>query len=388
MLDLADKKIIVCTHYHTYGPAQALRDYLVSQKIESLFYISHQLQLGEEASSFYEKIKSGQIINKKEVSRQEKSFSWKCFRDLFLTLFWTIKSGEKYDLFVGSDNLNALAGLILKWLGFVKKVVYYTIDYYPTRFENKFLNNLYYKLDKFCVKYSDEIWNVSEKMIEARAKKYGNKFVYNDKQKTVPIGVWFDRVKRKNILEINKQQVVFVGHLKADMGVDLVVRSISRIIEKIPNFEFLLIGGGEEFENLKKLVSELKVESHVTMTNWVKDRLQLEDLMLKSAIGLAPFNVNIVDEKFYNADPAKIKDYMLMGMPVILTPVPASTQQLKEAGCVVVIDYNEESLANAIIDLLLNEDKLKNYREKAVEYIKNFDWQAIFSYNLSRILNN
>lgn len=387
-MDFTGKKIAISTHYLTYGPAQALRDFCVNQKIEKLFYCSHPLSQESDATSFCEKITAGESVGKKELKRLEKSFILKCLKDLFFSTSWVIKNGEKFDLFVGSDNLNALAGLILKWLGYTKKVAYYVIDYYPTRFKNKFLNYLYYKLDKFCVKHCDETWNVSGKMAEARQNKMGMDPKNFNRQYIVPIGIWFDRVQRKSWLEINRNQIVFVGHLKDEMGVDLVIRSIPKILQKIPSFEFLLIGGGDEFENLKKLAHDLGVEKYVKMTNWIKDRLQLENLMLGAAAGVAPFNVHIVDEKFYNADPAKIKDYMLMGMPVILTPVPSSAQQLKKAGCALIIDYTEDSFADAVANLLQNEEILKAYRDRAVNYIQKYDWDIIFADNLTRALSD
>jgi glycosyltransferase involved in cell wall biosynthesis len=357
------------------------------QKIEKLVFMAHPLEV-DDTRSYLEMIKRGEIKKKVESRWRTRVSVLNYFLDFFLNLKWAYSNKkEVFDLWVGVDPLNAVCGILLRKLGKINRVVYYCIDYYPLRFENRFLNYLYYQLDKFCVRHADETWNVSDKMVEARKKKCGMSPSAYSRQKTVPIGVWFDRVKRKDLSQINKHQAVFVGYLKDEMGVDLVIRSIPEIIKKIPDFEFLLIGGGDEYENLKKLCQELEVESYVVMTNWVKDRLRLEDLMLGGAVGLAPFNVNICDEKFYNADPTKIKDYLQMGMPVILTSVPASSEQLRKAGCAIIIDYDEKSLADAITDLLQDEEILRIYRQRAVEYIKDYDWNKIFGDNLSRILN-
>ena len=57
----------------------------------------------------------------------------------------------------------------MKTLGWVDKVVFYTIDFTPRRFKNKILNNFYLLIDKWCVKFADEVWNLSERMFEARS---------------------------------------------------------------------------------------------------------------------------------------------------------------------------------------------------------------------------
>lgn len=387
IMDISNKKFVISTHCLTYGPSQALKDYIQKNKAEYLLFISHPLNNESDPDSFCE-IATGGKFKKKIVKRRCKNFILKCLFDILLTIFWTIKSGKRIDVFVGSDNLNALSGVILKKIGMVKKVVYYSIDYFPKRFENAFLNYIYYKVDKFCVKYSDETWNLSDKMAEAREKKErmaGKKY---NRQKVVPVGVWFDRVNRKDISEINKNQLIFVGHLAKEMGVDLVIRAVPKILKNIPNFTFLIIGGGEEYGNLKNLVANLGLDYCIKFTGWIKDRLELENKMLYGAAGIAPFNTNILDEKVYNADPAKIKDYMLMGMPVILTDAPVSARKIEEFGSGVVIQYNEDSLAGAVINVIGDENRLKTFREKAEAYVKNYNWNFIFENNLRRVLNN
>ena len=74
------------------------------------------------------------------------------------------------DLFVGIDNLNALAGIFLRKLGAVRRVAYYVIDYTPRRFANPLLNRLYHWIDRTCVRHADVIWNLSSRMHKVRAR--------------------------------------------------------------------------------------------------------------------------------------------------------------------------------------------------------------------------
>jgi len=387
-MEIKQAKIAIATHYLTYGPSQALREYLWQEKNNVLLFLAHPLAgSNKEDRSYFELIENGLIKIKKTAGRRSQSFFWNCLAELFLSIKWLMANRQKYDLFVGVDNWNCLAGLFLKRLGLTKKVVYYVIDYFPKRFDNRLLNLFYYQLDKFCVKYADETWNLSPNMAEAREKFHGMSKERYNRQKVVPIGVWFDTIVRQDFSQVKKHQAVFVGHLLEMMGVQLAIRAIPLIIKKIPDFHFLVIGGGEYEAALKNLAKEIGVESQITFTGWIKDRQERDRLMADSAVGLATFNTDILDEKVKNADPAKIKDYLVLGLPVILTNAPSNAYDLQDNGCGLVVGYQAASLVDALVEMLLNEQKLAQYRVNALRYIKQYNWPVIFDFNLKRVLN-
>jgi len=383
-----NKKIILVTHYRIYSASQALRDYIRKDNLLSLLYVSHPLPLkipGIEESSYSEKSIGKKIINKASFGRKNEGVFISSVRDLLSTLIWVFKYG-KSNVFIGVDNLNALAGIILKKIGMVKRVVYYTIDYFPTRFENKILNFIYHSIDKICVKYADETWNVSEVMVDAR-EQYNNmdRTIYN-RQHTVPIGIWYENAPRKEFSQIDNKKLIFTGHLLAHMGVDLVIRSMPEILKKIPDVRFEIIGGGEEEDRLRELVKELKVSKSVKFWGWIRDRSKLEKIMSDGAIGLATFNTEILDDKVKNADPGKIKDYMLLGMPVIATNVISTANAIRKARCGLIINYQALDLVNAVVKLLKNPGLLREYRENALKYVSKFDYNLIFQKSLRRNL--
>lgn len=389
MNNLPSKKIVVVTHSLVYSASQALRDFLREHACGDLLYISHPLpniEKGGLERSYCE------ISRGKKIRFSQKSFfrfnflPLTIFYEFCLTLFWVVKEQKTYDLFIGVDNINALCGLLLKKIGRTKKVVYYTIDYFPTRFSNKQLNSLYHAIDKLCVKYSDETWNVSEKMIYAREKTNSMQFSQYPRQYTVPIGIWYKKVERLPFNKVKMNKIVFVGHLVAHMGVDLIIKSIPLIQEKIPTLSVDIIGGGEELDNLNRLAKKMKVASCVHFWGWVKDRTKLETIMKSSSIGLAPFNTTILDEKVKNADPGKIKDYMLLGMPVVMTNAVSASEELRKNKCAYIISYTKKSFSNAIIALLLDKKLLQEYRKNVLKYIKQFDYETIYKKNLARVL--
>src|SRR3989338_10199600 len=170
------------------------------------------------------------------------------------------------------------------------------------------------------------------------------------------------------------------------MGVDLIIKAIPLILKKLPGVKFEILGDGEEKEYLKKLAKDLGVTNNVIFHGMINDRSKLEEILSDAALGVATFNTNIIDKKIKNADPGKIKDYMLMGMPVITTNALSYSNQITERKCGVVISYKPEELSVAIIKLLKNKKLLKEYRKNALKFVRSFDWDHILKPNINRVL--
>ncbi|MDO8638403.1 MAG: glycosyltransferase [Candidatus Daviesbacteria bacterium] len=368
---------------------QNLKTFLLENYNCDLLYIFHpQLDIkeGYQMSSGFNWFKDNKLIQSKNA------YHWKAYwpllyvKDIFYTLFWCLRVG-KIDIYFAAGNLNPLVGIILKQFGVIKKVVYISMDYYPTRYENRFFNWLYFQLDKFCVRFADETWNVNSNMVSAREKKMEmDRKTYN-RQYTVPGGIWFHKTKRLAFNKINRKKIVYRGSLLAHMGVDLAIKAMPYILKKDPLVKLEIIGGGEEEDNLKKLAEKLKILKSVVFHGWVKDRKQLEALLVDGALGIATFNTDILDEKIKNADPGKIKDYMLFGMPVITTNALYYHNEITRKKCGLVVEYKPEKLAEAVITLLSDKKLLEEYRENALKFIERFDCNNIFKPNVVRILN-
>ncbi len=392
MLDsiLKNKKIIIAVHEAIpVGPSHELRSFLLDKHIASLLFITHPLIYLKE---FYKNSSRVEYYKNGKLSMKRNAFHWQvpdpCLyvKDFLYTVIWCIVLSEKYDLFIGVDPLNALAGLVLKKLGKVEKVAYYSIDYFTNRFENKILNKIYHFIDKLCVSYSDETWNLSPMMALAReGYNHMDRKTFN-RQITAPVGVWVHKIKRKKFSEVNKKKIVFIGSFFPLMGIDLIMEAMPVITKQIPDVKLEIIGGGPEDMSLRQLASNLKMDKNIKFHGWVSDRDKLEKILSDAAVGLAPFNTLILDDQVRNADPAKLKDYMLWGMPVIVTDAIANSKQIENSGCGIVIEYDVKELANAVIKLLLDERALREYRGNAVRFVEQFDYEKIFSDNINRLL--
>jgi len=385
--DFSNKKIVIATHVYTTGPAQDLRDYLVEQKTKKLLFIGHPLFYKEELKGPGYELYFGNTGEKKEkyLKIQDNFSVLTYFKDYFRNIRYVIKNGRNWDLYIGSDNLNALSGIMLRKMRFVRKCVYYVIDYNPNRFQNRLMNKIYHKIDQYCVKHCDETWNLSVRMKEGR-KKYFN--FSGGNQITVPIGIWFERIKPGQN-KSNFKKLAFMGHILKKQGVQYIVSAIPKIVESIPNFRFEVIGGGEYLLELKKLAKELKIEKHVKFYGFIESHQDVEQLLSSCDVAVAMYEK--YDENgnlsfTYFADPGKLKSYLAGGLPIILTDVSYNAKEIEKLGCGKIITQDKESIAKAVVAMLKNEQKLAKMRHSALAYAQEYDWNLIFEKNLNRIL--
>ncbi len=288
-----------------------------------------------------------------------------------------IKNGVSYDLFIGIDSLNALAGIILKKLGRVRRVAFYTIDFVPKRFTNPVLNSLYHRIDRLCVTQADITWNLSPRMVEGREKVSNYPKRLRAKQRTMPIGVWWSKNKVAPASKIKHNQAIFVGHVTEKQGVQVVIEAIPRILRSIPNFHLEIVGDGPYRRALEQLVADKNLKRVVSFRGFVTSDRAVEQMVSRSGVTLALYRKK--DDPFtYYADPGKLKVYLAAGVPVILTDLPAVARAIARAKAGLLVEYDSTSVAQAIIKILKNPVLAARYRRNARAFAKQFDWPTIF----------
>jgi len=381
--------IIIAMHNSVlgHGPAPNLEKYLLKQKCDGLVYIAHPLLFIKESyalSSTFTKYTNGNVVEKKTAYHWKLPETFLYIKDFLYTSYWVFSLKAKTDIFFGFDNLNALAGLCLKLLGKVDRVIYYGIDYFPTRFSNPVLNSVYHWIDQICVKYCDETWNASSQMAKAR-KKHGMIGAAYKRQYTVPMGIWYNEIKRKPASSANRFRLFFIGTLVDYMGLDLVIRGMPQLIVKFPKIRFDIVGIGEEKRKLEQLAFHLNLKKYVHFHGLLSVGGKREYLFQSASIGLATFNTMILDDKVKNADPVKLKEYTAYGIPIIVTDAISNTEQIRRSGCGVVIPYNEQAFIRAVNYLFSDKKRYEQIRSNARMYAKNYDWEYIFRTNLKRL---
>jgi glycosyltransferase involved in cell wall biosynthesis len=264
--------------------------------------------------------------------------------------------------------LNAFAGLVLRRLRKVRRVVFWTIDYVPRRFDSRILNWIYHRLDRYCVRACDETWNLSPRMAEARSK-----VGIQGRQRVVSMGARFHPA----VAATKPRQIVFVGHLLEKQGVQVVLRALPRVQSALPDARLLIIGDGPYRSKLEALAHELGVEWSVDFTGRIESHEEVERHVAESGVGVATYDPRIASFSYY-ADPGKIRNYLGAGVPVVTTDIAHSAREIAAAGAGVVVRYDPAEVAAALVRILSDPVGQEPFRAAARALGARADWPVLF----------
>ena len=341
--------VVIATHFFSYGPGQALRDYFKKNTSVQLIYLEHNL--------------FGNVL----------TWAYHILKNIYITL----TSLKKHDLYVGCNNLNALSGIILKKIGVVKYTIYYCIDFSPNRFSNYFLNKIYLLLDQYCVKNSDSVWNCCaptmglDPMILMR-ESIGLPRQYRKKQIAVQDGTEIIRLPDEG--QITENKIGFVGHLKVENGLFTLIEAYKIVRSQVPGVSLMIIGSGPIEEQIH---AALNGDENVEMTGYMGDIKQVLNKLSHCSIGVAPYEVNNLTPY---SDPGKVKAYMSAGLAIVMSSVPDIAKFVDENGCGIVCEPGDPNkLATALLEVIKNKDLQFKFRASSKSIRENLTWDSTYN---------
>lgn len=386
--ELSNKSHVIVAHRLFHGVCDDLKKYLVENMCEDVWFIGHEFSSLETRRSFIEHYSKGKLVSSR------RSFDYRFLpdalvyvKDFLYTVYCLLFRISDIDFYYGFGGFNAFCGSVLRRVKNIGKVIFYTIDYVPVRFESRLLNRLYHLIDRFELAHASETWNLSPRMAEGREEIMGLSIEKYPNQVVVPVGIWFDEVTRRDFSEINTSELLFVGHLLEKQGIQLVLEAVPDIVREIPEFRFRIIGKGEYQPELEELIHRLGIEEYVEFEGPIYDIQALNESMATAALAVAMYDRDIDDFTYY-ADPTKIKTYLSVGLPLLLTDVPYNAKDIHDRKCGKIVEYDRDAIATAVIELMRDKVMLREYRENAINYAKGLNWNMIFENNLGRLLGS
>ncbi len=64
-------------------------------------------------------------------------------------------------------------------------------------------------------------------------------------------------------IDADKPRMIYVGRVDPEKSIDVVVKAFSKVLQELPEAEFLVVGDGTDRENLEDLAKELKITENV-----------------------------------------------------------------------------------------------------------------------------
>ena len=322
------------------------------------------------------------ILSLTNVHQTQISFK---FRDFLSVIDCAIQNKNVFDLFIGFESVNALAGIVLKKLGKVKNVVYYVSDFSPQRYKSKWFNYFYLWLDKLAATHSDATWNVSPAMPEAR-KRLGYNMDKISPQILAPNAFFKEEIKFLPFEKTKPFSIIYAGTLGLENGPDLAILMLPGILNKFPQATLTIAGGGgtEEVKTLKNLIKRCNLEKNINFVGFIPTNKDLFSLVRKHRILIASYKDVPGSVRRY-ADAVKIRMAMACGLPVITTQVPPNGKLAESAGAGIITKDNPEDLANAVIKIFFNKKQYLKMRSAAIATAKENTWENSYTNALQKM---
>lgn len=186
----------------------------------------------------------------------------------------------------------------------------------------------------------------------------------------------------KSIPSFRDNKVLFTfGLISRNKGLETVIKALPAIVEQHPDVVYVVLGNthpgvrrnsGEEYrDSLTQLAAELKVDKHLIFINQFVSETELFNYLTASSIYITPY-----------LNEAQITSGTLSyavgsGAAVLSTPY-WHAQELLENNRGRIFDFKDSNaLAESVIDLFNNPDKLQELKQNAYNYGLQLRWPAI-----------
>lgn len=300
--------------------------------------------------------KYGKLTLEKKAWSSENIFlyylSWYLFH-IFLILKYFSK---KEKLVVYSPHPISFFAMSLQKLMRNITFVYFVGDFFPpTAFSLK----LFEKLKKF---YHDRI-PYATYLSDRINKKMNGDVLDTMNRRTVMWGVKPKHIQRS--LSPNICSLLFVGLIKPGQGLE----SLLLFIKNHKDYKLNIIGNcsNDFYKKYQQTIKDYRIQNRVFFPNKFFTDRELDSLSETCHVGVALYDTSNKSSTFYT-DPGKVKAYMEMGLPVVMSNTSAVASYIKKFNAGKLVTLHEKSIETAFLAIKSNY----KYYEKGVEAFNNF----------------
>ncbi|MDM5315059.1 glycosyltransferase [Fictibacillus sp. b24] len=223
-------------------------------------------------------------------------------------------------------------------------------------------NSLNRKMIEFTLNRADRICSTSHVMGK-ETNKYTNKEI-----SITPFGVDLDVFKPMAKAEKANIQIGIVKALSDKYGIGTLIKAFKKVHEKHHNTELVIVGGGPQLDDYKKLSADLSISEHVKFAGRIPNT-KVPEFINEMDI----FTVPSRDQESFGVAAVEA---MACGVPVVVTNVGGLPEVVMEGETGFIVPKEDpEKLAAAINQLIENkEERIRMGQSGVVHVRKEYDW--------------
>lgn len=158
--------------------------------------------------------------------------------------------------------------------------------------------------------------------------------------------------------------LVYHGTLARRLGLDVALRAVAEIGDRIPAIELRIIGAGEEREPLLELREELGIQDRVSFSDGYVPVETIPGLLADADIGIIPLRPSDGTDIML---PTKLLEYVSLGIPCVVPATGTICRYFDESMLYFFEAEDHVSLADALVDLYERPEFRRSLAEQATE---------------------
>jgi glycosyltransferase involved in cell wall biosynthesis len=234
------------------------------------------------------------------------------------------------------------------------------------------LKKLVYCLEKCLIQRTDRVFVTGLMDMEVIQSLYGIRRVYllrnlpRRRNRLTPMS--FDFIRKSGL----KRILCYQGTLVHGRGIS----TCFRIVERLPMCGLVLLGGGEHVDVYKKMAESMQITDRV----WFPGKIPQDQLLRYTAA--ADFGLSLIDDVSLNnqlALPNKLFEYIMAGIPVLVSDCPQMVHIIQQYQVGAVIKGNDPEIAvNVIKHWIENPRVYQELKNNCLKASKTLNWEVEF----------
>ncbi len=226
---------------------------------------------------------------------------------------------------------------------------------------------LYLRLSTHMVlKFSDAVIVPTKSYKELLGVKYGKK----NNVFVVPNGIDFNAFTTLPSSKI-ENTILHVGRINPQKGLDLLITAMKKVVEDLPDSKLEIVGNPrfpseEKFmKSLHKMIGSYGLNDHIFFRGNVSHKTLLK-LFSEATVFVAPSRFESLGVVLLEA--------MALEVPIVASNIP-EFREIAGDVALLVDAYDSDELANAVINMLTDDELRKKSTRKGIEKVKKYTWK-------------
>ena len=177
---------------------------------------------------------------------------------------------------------------------------------------------------------------------------------------------------RNGIHKNDKPIIMFPGGLHWHQGLDIGIRAMPAVLEKIPGAEFHIYGDGNLKGELIELAQQLGLSDKVRFFDPLP-LTQIAEVMSGADLGIVPKRADSFGNEAYST---KIMEFMSLGVPMVVSETKIDRYYFDDSVVRFFESGNSQALADAIVEVLQNKDLRQRLIANASAYAARNSWEV------------